>query len=97
MSDVPPALEKLRRSQRIVNAYHRIFKSEEGKIVLEDLALAMAWDEPAFAANKDQVFDSHFAAIRDGQRRVKLRIDAMLAKEVTGDGNREAKPPVITE
>lgn len=95
------AIEKRRRAQRIVNAYHRTFNSEDGKIVLADLINVFGLDKPAFLnlAKPGEIrFDPVHAAKRDGQRDIKLHIEANLAAAVNGDANiTTAKPAAKRE
>jgi len=77
------ALEKQRRLQREANAFHRTFDSDEGKLVLSLLQTKFKMDKPAFLPP----YDTHAAAIRDGQREVILYIQEVLKIPVTGDAN----------
>jgi hypothetical protein len=94
--------------QNIVNAYHRMFRSEEGNIVLKDLKTAFGFELPAFipitskpgampnAPGVLTSYDPIYAAIRDGQRQVILHINTQLELPVTGDANIDNKAIVIT-
>jgi hypothetical protein len=86
MSDpTDKALETARKAQRTVNAYHRTFNSEHGKAVLDDLEKVFGTNKPAFLPGSDALQ----AAIRDGQRQVKLHIDAKLVVPAAGDADIE--------
>lgn len=99
--DIKLAIEKRRRKQIAVNAFHRTFATKDGKIAMDVLRAAFKTDQPAFlnVGGKDGLrFDTHHAAKRDGQRDVILQIEAFLAEPVEGDGNiKTAKPKVRTE
>lgn len=86
-------LEKEKEQQRIINCYHRIFNSEDGKIILADIEKSFSTNLPAFVTlNKGNGvfgYDSTHAAIRDGQRSIILHIKAKLAFPVKGDANIE--------
>lgn len=86
-------LEREKEHQRTVNCYHRIFNSEDGKIILSDIQKAFATELPAFVTldkgNSVRGYDSTHAAIRDGQRSVLLHIQAKLNAPIKGDANIE--------
>lgn len=86
------SIERARKMQRIVNAYHRVFNSEDGKIVMEDLAQAFGVHHPAFlqvgtTAGGKIEYDDTYGKIRDGQRSVYLHIENRLRAPTRGDGN----------
>ena len=81
------ALNREREKQKIINAYHRVFLGEEGKVVLDDLKKSFGTDFQAFSAGQD--FRPIPAAIRDGQRGVVLHIEAMLQRSPRADGDIE--------
>jgi hypothetical protein len=81
------ALDRERERQRTINAYHRVFLGEEGKVVLEDLKRSFGTDGQAFLPGHD--FNPIPAAIRDGQRGVVLHIKAMLRRQPAADGDLE--------
>lgn len=85
--DKTAALNRERERQRTINAYHRVFLGEEGKVVLDDLKRSFATDSQAFSAAQD--FNPIPAALRDGQRGVVLHIEAMLRRQPAADGNLE--------
>ena len=85
--DKQAALNRERERQRTINAYHRVFLGEEGKVVLEDLKRAFGTDAQAFSPAQD--FNPIPAAIRDGQRGVILHIEAMLRRQPAADGDIE--------
>lgn len=93
------ALERTRATQRIVNAYHRVFSGPDGETVLGDMAIAFGFNLPAFlSVGRGQIaFDTHYAAKRDGQRDVYLHIQARLNAPVQGDANiEEPRDKVLT-
>jgi len=101
-TNLDAAIEARKRKQRIVNAYHRVFNSEDGKTILADLAAAFGWEKPAFlnltAAKGETSYCPIHAAKRDGQRDIKLHIEAFLRESVNGDANiKQAKPATKTE
>ena len=85
------ALEKQRRVQREVNAFHRTFDSEDGRLVLSLLQAKFKTDKPAFLPP----YDTHAAAVRDGQREVILYIQEVLKIPVTGDANITDPVPTV--
>lgn len=95
-------LERTRATQRIVNAYHRVFEGPDGEIVVNDMIAAFGLNLPAFLsvgtrAGSPIAYDTHYAAIRDGQRSVFLHITARLNAEVQGDANiEEPRDKVLT-
>lgn len=88
-------LDRARARQRLINAYHRTFASEDGRLVLADIKAVFGMDSPAFVA-KDGGYDPLHAAIRDGQRQVALHVEAVMQEEAKGDSNVEA-PEVTVE
>lgn len=89
--------ERQRELQRITNAYHRVFKSEDGQAVLRNLRAYFRVDRPAFERSLTHPYDPISAALRDGQREVLLFIDHKLAQSVEGDANLpETKTKIIT-
>jgi hypothetical protein len=85
--DKQAALNRERERQRTINAYHRVFLGEEGKVVFEDIKRSFATDSQAFSAAQE--FNPIPAAIRDGQRGVILHIEAMLRRQPAADGDIE--------
>lgn len=85
--DKQAALSRERERQRTINAYHRVFLGEEGKVVLEDLKRSFGTECQAFMASND--FNPIPAAIRDGQRGVVLHIESMLRRKPAADGDIE--------
>ena len=85
--------ERAIKSQRLVNAYHRTFKTPEGKLVLEDLASKFGTNMPAFLPLEKGTlglsYDTTHAAIRDGQRSVCLHIDKALSLPIAGEGDKK--------
>lgn len=99
--DIKLAIEKRRRKQIAVNAFHRTFATKDGKIAMDVLKAAFKTDHPAFlnvGGNDGIRFDPYHAAKRDGQRDVILQIEAFLSEPIEGDRNiKTAKPKVRTE
>jgi len=87
------AEQKARDEQVAVNAYHRLFKSEDGQIVLSDLDRAFRMSQPAFEQSTS--YNPIAAAIRDGERGILLYIFKQLKRPCQGDANIEVKPKVI--
>lgn len=85
---------RARAAQKLVNAYHRTFGSEDGSAVLADLKASFGFDFPAFFAldrGGHSEFDPIHAAIRDGQRQVILHVQAKLAAPPAGENDAKAK------
>lgn len=76
---------RAREIQRVINAYHRVFESEDGQTVLKNLRAYFRYDRPAFERSLNHPYDSHAAAIRDGQREVILFIEHRLRQPAAGD------------
>jgi hypothetical protein len=83
--------DRARRMQRIVNAYHRVFRSPDGELVLADLTAAFGFNLPTFLATGTKPgeikYNRTYAAIRDGQRQVYLHIQTRLDTPVRGDAD----------
>lgn len=52
---------------KLTNAYQHVFSSESGKIVLRDLTAHFHYNAPSF---RPPEFNSHAAAVHDGERSV---------------------------
>jgi len=89
-------IERARARQRLINAYHRTFASEDGKIVLADIKAQFGVSFPAFVARDGGAYDPLHAAIRDGQRQVVLHIEAVMTEEAKGDSNVEGAEVTVT-
>jgi hypothetical protein len=89
--------ERKQDVQRRVNAYNRLSLSTEFKLVLEDLRESFGMDQPAFLPldKKPTIYDSHYAAIRDGQRSVLLHMEARMRAKVLGDNEVTPKKKII--
>ena len=85
------ALNRARKFQTIVNSYHRIFRTPDGEVVLEDLKKVFGTDFPAYIATGTVPgviqYDDIYGKIRDGQRSVILHIESRLKEDVSGDAN----------
>ena len=87
--------------QRIINAYHRLWSSEDGKKVFADLASVFRLKMPSFLPGQDGKFDPIAGAVRDGQKSVLLHIEEILRKPCRGDNEadvdgQQQKPKVIS-
>ncbi len=86
-------LERRRANQRLALAYQRIFASDEGKIVLDDLTETFRLNRRVFTpvkAGGHFAYDALTAALADGGRAVVLHILSMLAVTPQGDANLSA-------
>jgi hypothetical protein len=90
-------LQRKQELQRRINAFHRLNALPDFKLFLDDLRDAFGMDQPAFLPleGKPTVFDSHYAALRDGQRSVLLHIEARLRVKPQGDNEVSDKKKVI--
>jgi len=82
-------IQRAKERQRTINAYHRTFSSDDGKRVLEDLKTVFGFKFPTFVPRQGGEYDTHHAAIRDGQRQVILHVETVLSEEAIGDANVE--------
>jgi len=89
-------LERQKDLQRITNAYHRTFSSEDGQIVLSNLRAYFRMNRPAFKRSLTHAYDPIAAALRDGQREVILFIDHKLSQPVQADGDIEQPKTTVT-
>lgn len=89
-------LERQKDLQRITNAYHRTFNSEDGQIVLSNLKAYFRMNRPAFERSLTHAYDPIAAALRDGQREVVLFIDHKLSQPVQADGDIEQPKTTVT-
>jgi hypothetical protein len=89
-------LERQKDLQRITNAYHRTFNSEDGKAVLANLKAYFRMNRPAFERSLTHPYDPLAAALRDGQREVILFIDHKLSQPVQADGDIEQPKTTVT-
>jgi hypothetical protein len=83
--DKAAALRRERERQKITNAYHRVFDSRDGQMVIADIKHQFATESQVFLPGYD--FNPVVAALRDGQRGVLLHIEAMLRRPVIADGD----------
>ena len=84
-------LDRSRDIQRVNNAYHRVFGTDEGRIVLQNLKAYFRMSRPAFERSMSHAYDPIAAALRDGQREVILFLEHKLSLPVIADGD-IAKP-----
>ena len=89
-------LERQKDLQRITNAYHRTFNSEDGKAVLANLKAYFRMNRPAFERSLTHAYDPIAAALRDGQREVIIFIDHKLSQPVQADGDIEQPKTTVT-
>ena len=82
-------LQRSKSMQRITNAYHQTFSTEEGRMVLENLKAYFRMNRPAFERTLGRTFDPLAAAVRDGQREVVLFIEHKLSLPCIADGDVE--------
>jgi hypothetical protein len=82
-------LERERDRQRVINAYHRVFATEDGQTVLNNLRSYFRTHRPAFERSLHNSFCPLAAALRDGQREVVLFIEAKLSSPAQGDADQE--------
>jgi hypothetical protein len=77
--------------RRIVMAYKRVFSTEDGQLILEDLTAAFGWKLPvalSTAAKPGIVsYDPLYMAIRAGQHEIYLYIQRKLEAPDFPDGN----------
>lgn len=83
------AEEDGKESQRVVNAYHRVFVGEEWEIARKDMEERFTMKKPAAVFLRDGKCDPFRALFIEGSRAVMCHIDQMLEKEVQGDANVE--------
>lgn len=88
-------LEAQKKAQRLTNAYHRVFTSEDGAMVLEHLRNYFRTKRPAFERSLHHPYDPLGAALRDGQREVILLIEHKLAEPAVGDDFDEPKTKIV--
>jgi hypothetical protein len=81
---VSESAERKAKQQRLTNAHHRLWSSEDGKTVLDDIKRQFSTDRSAFFPIEGK-YDPINAALRDGQRSVVIYIESRLAAEAKGD------------
>ena len=89
-------LDRSRDIQRLNNAYHRVFGTDEGKTVLQNLRAYFRMDRPAFERSMTHPYDPIAAALRDGQREVILFIQHKLSQPVIADGDIDQPTTTVT-
>lgn len=95
------SLDRQRHMQRVINAYHVVFRGPDGEVVISDLIAAFGVNLPAFLSTATRPgenikYDPYYAAIRDGQRSVFLHITAKLNAPPIGDANITEGTEVLT-
>lgn len=88
-------LERQRELQRLTNAYHRVFTSEDGQTVLQNLKAYFRLNRPAFERGIAHAYDPIAAALRDGQREIILFIEHKLSLPVVADDAETPKTTVL--
>lgn len=87
--------ERAIKAQRLINAYHRTFNTPEGKLVLADLDSKFGVTFPAFLplekGSHGLSYDPIHAAIRDGQRSVRLHIEKALSLPIAGEDEKKRR------
>ena len=91
------------RDQRIrqnVYAYKRLFATEDGQAVLEDIRKSFGVDMPAYLPTNTRIggniqYDDIYGKIRDGQRSVWIHIQNNINSPLEPDGNRTEPLRVI--
>lgn len=84
--------QRRQREQTVINAYHRVFATEDGAMVLDDLRSVFRQDEQVFTPVKRGdhfAYDPLTAALADGARGVLVYIRQRLKQKVQGDANVE--------
>lgn len=99
MSDETTDKDHARRqkAQQVANAYQRVFATEDGQTILDDLKKVCRFDREVFtpvSKGSHASYDPLTAALTDGARRLIVRIHDMLAVPTQGDANLPAKPKV---
>ena len=89
-------IERQKDLQRLTNAYHRVFASEEGKVIMQNLRAYFRMNRPAFERSLTQPYDPLAAALRDGQREVILFIEHKLSQPVIADGDIDKPTTTVT-
>ena len=82
-------IRREKEAQCLVNSYHRVFGSDDGKAIIADLEKVFGMAMPAFLQKPDGGFDTHHAAKRDGQADIMRHIRAKLLAESKGDAGIE--------
>lgn len=88
------AKEKEKERQIIINSAHRLYENKDFQIVTQFLIELFGLKKPIFLPKKDGGFDTHWAAIRDGQRQVFQQLEHLRDLPCKGDANVEPKPTV---
>ena len=89
-------LDRSRDIQRVNNAYHRVFGTDEGRIVLQNLKAYFRMSRPAFERSMSHAYDPIAAALRDGQREVILFLEHKLSLPVIADGDIDKPTTTVT-
>ena len=90
-------LERQKELQRITNAYHRVFNTEDGKTVLANMKAYFRMTRPAFERGlSHHAYDPIAAALRDGQREVILFIEHKLSQPIVADGDIDSPKTTVT-
>jgi hypothetical protein len=90
-------LMRRQKAQAMVNAYHRVFDTVDGKTVLADLNKRFRLNESAFfpvGKGTHSAYDPLAAALTDGARQVCIHIKETLSIPADGDANLKPKTKV---
>lgn len=90
MSEPDKDLERRRAQQRLVNAYHRVFGTADGKTVLADLEASFGFRARVFnptSKGNHHGYDTIQAALTDGARATIIHIHDKLFQQSRGDDN----------
>lgn len=89
-------LERERKNQQVINAFHRVFETPDGKLILEHLRAHAAMHIGSFRPLPGGRYDPLHAALCDGQKSMVLHIEEILTKTVVGDANIEKPQTTVT-
>jgi hypothetical protein len=81
-------LERTREMQRIANAYKRVFATEDGQTVLNNLKAYFEFGRPCFKRPMPGLaYDPIAAALRDGNHEPIMLIESKLRMPFIADGD----------
>jgi hypothetical protein len=93
--------DRARHIRDTIYAYKRLFATEDGQTVLNDIRKAFGVDMPAYLPTNTRVggniqYDDIYGKIRDGQRSVWCHIQNAINAEIDPSGNLNKTPQVLT-
>lgn len=89
-------IQREKERQRITNAYVRVFTSEDGKLVLENLKAYFNFGRPVFRRPlPGKSYDTHDAALTDGAHGVIHFIHHKMSSPVKGDADTESPQTTV--